>query len=126
MFYTIIKPCPQNFIKYGDRAGKHARPGQPDDTCIPAWALPSDPPWDRSVGTTVHPLHNSGQCADVRPLSVVSLPHALTLNRDDVTAVSRLQNSRRNVAVETPSLQASRRWTESNGFPRAAVMPPTS
>jgi hypothetical protein len=72
-------------------------------TSCPATSLPYDVVCNRSSGTTVRPLHNTGQRADVRPFSAWPLPHAPTFNGDNITAVSRLQNSRRKSSLVAKS-----------------------
>jgi hypothetical protein len=62
----------------------------------PASSLPHGAARSRRAGTSVVPLFNTGQSADTRPFSLVSLPHAPALNCDDITAVLPLHISRRN------------------------------
>src|ERR1700733_7732238 len=54
---------------------------------------------NRTPGTTIRPLHNSGRRSDVSVFPMLSLPHTPTLNSDDSTAHNRLHISRRNPVI---------------------------
>jgi hypothetical protein len=54
----------------------------------PSPSLPHHQSYNRSAGTAVTPLQNSGKFTDVRPFSAVFLAHAPRFNRDDITAAN--------------------------------------
>jgi DUF1680 family protein len=62
----------------------------------PALSLSHDQPYNPSTGTSVVRLHKSGQGAPAGLFSIVSIPHVPALDCDDITALPRLHNSRRN------------------------------
>jgi hypothetical protein len=68
-------------------------------TSCPAPYFPHVVTDNRTPGTTIRPLHNSGQSSEVRVFPMVSLPHAPTLNSEDNTAHNRLHISRRNPVI---------------------------
>jgi hypothetical protein len=62
----------------------------------PASSSHHDQPHNPGTGTSVVRLHKTGKGGPARPFSIASIPHAPTLNRDDIPADNRLRNSRRN------------------------------
>jgi hypothetical protein len=86
--------------EHGNPSSKWARPDLPECQFSPAMSLPHDQPYNRSAASAVPPLHSSGQKAEVRTFSVASLAHDPALKGDDITAVSRLHNSRPTAAVQ--------------------------
>ena len=68
----------------------------------PALSLSHDQPYNPSTGTSVVRLHKTGLGAHARPFSIASLLDATALNCDDVPAVLRLHNSRRNAVGSYP------------------------
>ena len=72
----------------------------------PALSLSYDQPYKPSTGTSVVRLHKTGLGAPARLFSIVSLLDATALNCDDVPAVLRLHNSRRNAVGSYPRASA--------------------
>jgi hypothetical protein len=68
----------------------------PTPALSPASSSHHDQPHNPGTGTSVVRLQKTGKGGPARPFSIASIPHAPTLNRDDIPADNRLRNSRRN------------------------------
>ena len=94
--YSVLAPAANNPVRT-NKAIKSSKP-----MFHPPLSLARDLTLKRGDLTTVSPLQNSGLSPDHISNWDLSLAHALTFNRYDITAVPRLHISRR-TAVEQPS-----------------------
>jgi hypothetical protein len=85
---------------------KPAEANKTRNSSVPVSSLPHDPAYNRSAGTAVIPLLISGHSPDFGPLPAPSLAGSSTFNRDDLSAVSRLHNSRRKMVHFKPGARA--------------------